>query len=196
MLRKALPTSVRGLDRRPIVIPHSATIESRHRVALEIGLPFDIRDLLGIARCDFIAKDRLLVQRLNAFDRRFVGRWTLRSSRRLRTILRRRGRFGAGLVVVLRCRVLAFCLGLLLDIRFFEDRIFLKFLLHEVHELELIQLQQLDRLLQLRRHHQLLRQSKLLSQFERHEFPSQSTQAGRARFPGSDSTSRPLDEIS
>ena len=49
-----------------------------------------------------------------------------------------------------------------------EDRILLQLLLDQVDQLEPGQLQQLDRLLQLRRHHQLLAEPELLFEFDRH----------------------------
>ena len=49
-----------------------------------------------------------------------------------------------------------------------EDRILLKLLLDRGEELETGELQQLDGLLQLRRHHQLLGQPELLSERDRH----------------------------
>ena len=64
---------------------------------------------------------------------------------------------------------MAFGLGLFFEIGFFQNGIFLQLLLNQIDELELIQLQQFDRLLQLGSHHQLLRKSELLFQFERHE---------------------------
>ena len=46
-----------------------------------------------------------------------------------------------------------------------EHRVLLELLMHHVDELEAGQLQQLDRLLELWRHHQLLRQLQLLPEF-------------------------------
>ena len=52
--------------------------------------------------------------------------------------------------------------------KLFENRVLLKLLLDEAHEFEPIQLKQLDGLLQLRCHHQLLAQAQLLFQLEGH----------------------------
>ena len=55
---------------------------------------------------------------------------------------------------------------LLEDLRsFFEDGVFLEFLLHQVDQFHPGELQKLDRLLELWRHHQLLAQFKLLADF-------------------------------
>ena len=65
---------------------------------------------------------------------------------------------------------------LLLDLAgLLEDRVLGELLLDDVDELEPRELQQLDRLLQLRRHHQLLGQLELLLELDRH---SSSTRAG------------------
>jgi hypothetical protein len=76
---------------------------------------------------------------------------------------RRRGRG-----VVRRCGSLALGPAVLIHRRVFEDRVLLHLLLDEAHQVQLGQLEQLDRLLQLRRHHQLLGEFELLLEFDRH----------------------------
>ena len=89
----------------------------------------------------------------------------------LRDLLRRlalfRGLGGAlrldlGVVADLGREVLLDLDGLL------EHRVLGQLLLDDVHELETRELEELDRLLQLRRHHQLLRELELLFELDRH----------------------------
>jgi hypothetical protein len=145
-------------------------------VALEIGLPLDVGDLVGVAGGRLLASGRLgrpLATRQPLVERGVAG---------LRPLaLRDRGRLAAvgepgvigGDLGVCGRHLLAiagvdvvFTLGLL------EDGILLKLLLDEVHQLQLVQLQQLDRLLQLGRHDQLLRHPELLFQFDGHASPA------------------------
>ena len=151
-------------------------IEPRHRVALEVLLPLDVGDLLGVGRARFVC---------TGVRRSIRGRGVAQ----IRTF--RRGQvgghleLGGGLAVsaltgfgafaeIVRRGVVPLGLGLVLAVRLLEDGVLLQFLLHEIHQLELIKLKQLDRLLQLGRHHQLLRHLQLLFQFDGH---------GRSGFP-------------
>jgi hypothetical protein len=80
----------------------------------------------------------------------------------IRGHLRRRGLLGLGLLGDLPRELLVELEALL------EHRILLELLLDRGEEFETRELQQLDGLLQLRRHHQLLGQPELLSECDRH----------------------------
>ena len=58
--------------------------------------------------------------------------------------------------------------AIFLDLGFLKQRVFQKLLLHRLHQLQARELQQLDGLLQLRSHDQLLGEFELLAEFQGH----------------------------
>ena len=171
VLGQRVPTREGLVDGGPVVVARDPGVEPGLRVALQVVLPLDVRDLLGVGgarvttllRGDVTGGGRLvdgghlvdlgLCDRLGgAFGGR-LGTLPFRGRSVAGPVLRRLGRLGARRLVAL---------GLL------EDRVLLQLLLDQRGELLPVQLQQLDRLLQLRRHDELLGESQLLSELDGH----------------------------
>jgi hypothetical protein len=123
---------------------------ARVRIRVEIVLPIEVGDLLGVGRLGH----RVGAGVAHEFVLRELG-GGLGGVAGLGRIARTRG-LGRGAVLL--------ALDALL-----EHRVLLQLLLHEIDELHARELQQLDRLLQLRRHHQLLTEADLLLELECHE---------------------------
>ena len=156
VVAQTLASRVGGVDRRPVVGPDHLA-HSRMGIRVEVVLPVDVGDLLGIGR---------LALRGLGIRTRLGLRFGIRGAggRKLG------GRLG-GVDHLVRLTGLRRLGGraVLVDLHaLFEDRVLLELLVHEVDQLHARQLQQLDRLLKLRRHHQLLTEPYLLLELERH----------------------------